>query len=164
VTYRNVSEVNEQWPIIGRQDLYYGGTSYENSQGLGVQLQSAAQRGEPVPLGWSQPSVPVSSADSGLVAVPVTRLYDRGQTVLPSKLLHLRIPEPYVALNPNTAAPLGVQDGMMVQLKLGEIIFELKVQLDDTVPEKIALIPRSMGVPIFGPTLAEITLVERAKA
>ncbi len=164
VTYRKVSEISEQWPIIGRQDLYYGGTSYENSQGLGVQLQSAAQRGGPVSLGWSQPSVPVSSADSGLVAVPVTRLYDRGQTVLPSNLLALRIPEPYVALNPNTVAPLGVQDGMMVQLKLGEIIFELMVQLDYTVPEKIALIPRSMGVPIFGPTLAEITLVERAKA
>ncbi len=38
VTYQKLAEVTEQWPIIGREDLYYGGTSYENRQGLGVQL------------------------------------------------------------------------------------------------------------------------------
>ena len=35
---QKLAEVVEQWPIIGREDLYYGGTGYKNSQGLGVQL------------------------------------------------------------------------------------------------------------------------------
>ena len=38
ISYPKLAEVSEQWPIIGRSDLYYGGTSYQNSQGLGVPL------------------------------------------------------------------------------------------------------------------------------
>jgi NADH-quinone oxidoreductase subunit G len=38
LSYGKLAEVSEQWPIIGRADLYYGGTSYQNSQGLGVHL------------------------------------------------------------------------------------------------------------------------------
>ena len=30
--------MTEQWPIVGRGDMYYGGTTYENKQGLGVHL------------------------------------------------------------------------------------------------------------------------------
>jgi NADH-quinone oxidoreductase subunit G len=161
ITYRRLAEVSEQWPIIGREDLYYGGTSYENTQGLGVQLQPAAQRGELVSLGWLQPDVQISNAGLGLVAVPVTRLYDHGQTVTPSKLLHMRIPEPYVGLNPRTGITLGVSDGETVRLRLGENRHELVVRLDETIPDNIALVPRSMGVPLFGPTRVEIKVVEQ---
>jgi NADH-quinone oxidoreductase subunit G len=38
ISYAKLAEVCEQWPIIGRPDLYYGGTSYQNTQGLGVHL------------------------------------------------------------------------------------------------------------------------------
>jgi len=58
LSYNELAKVTEQWPIVGRGDMYYGGTTYENKQGLGVQLTSAAQRGETVTLGW--PSWPVS--------------------------------------------------------------------------------------------------------
>jgi len=162
VTYQKLAEVSEQWPIIGRADLYYGGTSYENSQGLGFQLQPAAQRGEPVPLGWLQPAALVFNAETGLLAVPVTRLYDRGQTVWPSNLLHLRIPEPTVGLNPNTAASLGISNGVMIRLQAGENVIELLTRFDETAPERIALVPRSMGVPVFAPTPVEIKVVEEA--
>ncbi len=40
ISYGKLSETTEQWPIIGRSDLYYGGTSYQNTQGLGVHLNS----------------------------------------------------------------------------------------------------------------------------
>ena len=45
LTYRALAEVTAQWPIIGHEpgERYYGGTAYHNSQGLGVQLTSAAQ-------------------------------------------------------------------------------------------------------------------------
>jgi len=36
--------VREQWPIVGRGDLYYGGTTYENAQGLGVHLNLEAKK------------------------------------------------------------------------------------------------------------------------
>ena len=38
LTYQKLAETAPQWPIVGRQDLYYGGTTYDNHQGLGVQL------------------------------------------------------------------------------------------------------------------------------
>ncbi len=38
ISYGKLAEVAEQWPLIGRNDLYYGGTSYQNSQGLGMHL------------------------------------------------------------------------------------------------------------------------------
>ncbi len=41
ISYRKLAEVTDQWPIVGRGDLYYGGTTYENSQGLGVHLAPA---------------------------------------------------------------------------------------------------------------------------
>jgi NADH-quinone oxidoreductase subunit G len=44
ITYGKLAEVTEQWPIIGRNDLYYGGTSYQNSQGLGVHLGLAGKK------------------------------------------------------------------------------------------------------------------------
>ena len=40
ISYGKLAETTEQWPLIGRSDLYYGGTSYQNSQGLGVHLAS----------------------------------------------------------------------------------------------------------------------------
>ncbi len=48
--YARLSDVHEQWPMVGRGDMYYGGTTYENTQGLGVQLFTGAQRGEKITL------------------------------------------------------------------------------------------------------------------
>ncbi|KAF0106096.1 MAG: NADH-quinone oxidoreductase subunit G [Anaerolineaceae bacterium] len=46
ITYGKLAETTEQWPIIGRADLYYGGTSYQNSQGLGVPLGRENKKAE----------------------------------------------------------------------------------------------------------------------
>jgi NADH-quinone oxidoreductase subunit G len=93
ITYSRLAQVVEQWPIVHREDLYYGGTTYENRQGLGVQLPPAIQRGEAVALGWKEPPQ-ISQPQGGLLAVPVTRLYDCGRTLVPTDLLHARLPEP----------------------------------------------------------------------
>ena len=86
VNYGRLAEVVEQWPIVGRGDLYYGGTTYENKQGLGVQLAPAAQKGQPISMEWLK--LPDQTLPDGLVGVPITLLYDRGTTLLPSELLH----------------------------------------------------------------------------
>ena len=45
-------QVAEQWPIVGRSDLYYGGTTYENSAGSGSSAAPSHPQGKPVSLGW----------------------------------------------------------------------------------------------------------------
>ncbi len=161
VSYDKVSAVVDQWPIIGRSDLYYGGTTYENSQGLGYQLQPAAQKGQPVSLEAVQLEELDSGGEADLVAVPITVLYDRGQTVMPSALLHQRIPEPYVVVHPESIAHLGLIDGASVRLDISGIEVVVVAHLDETIPQEVLLVPRSMGVPIHEPTPVKVALVEQ---
>ena len=163
ISYQKLAEVTEQWPIIGRQDLYYGGTGYENGQGLGVQLIPAAQRGETVPISWPQLSN-VSVPENSLLAVPVTRLYDHGKTVMPSKLLHQRIPQTYVAMHPSEAARLKLDQSDMAEMSLNGSSTFVLLRLDEKLPTGVVLVPRSMGVPISGPIAAALRAVEKVTA
>lgn len=151
--YRKLAATEPQWPIMGRSDLYYGGTSYENTQGLGVQLTTAAERGTLLEMAKVE-AVSIPDA-AGLLGVPVTRLYDQGETVAPSKLLASRIGGPVVTLNPEDAVRLGLRSG---QDKFGPALVSLngveqtaEVAVDATVPAGIVLVPRSFGLPITKP-------------
>jgi NADH-quinone oxidoreductase subunit G len=165
LSYAILAEVTEQWPIVGREDLYYGGTTYENRQGLGVQLTPAAQRGAPIALGWTQPAQAAAdqeiAASQSLIGVPVSRLYDRGQTILPSKVLRSRLPEPYVALNPVEADRLKIGDGATAEISVAGIVVRVIVKVDEGLSDGVVLVPRSLGIPVTGPTPVSLRLVEK---
>lgn len=157
LTYQKLAEVHEQWPIIGRSDLYYGGTGYENTQGLGVQL--------PLMTGQLQLSWPAATELKpprlGLIAFPFTRLYDRGITLLPSRLLEQRIGEPFAVISAADAARLRVNSGDMVRLTVAEAAGEsgrsvvVRAYVED-LPERVVLVPRSFGIPISGPVAVDL--------
>jgi NADH-quinone oxidoreductase subunit G len=158
VSYLKLAEVTGQWPIVGRRDLYYGGTTYENKQGLGVHLTLASLSSprEELPKGAGR-----GAGGQGLrpdedqwLAVPVTRLYDRGVTVVTSTLLQQHIGEASVILHPEAAKSLGIQSGDL--LKVNGL--EAKAVLDETVPASVVLVPRSMGTPIAGPMVAKVKI------
>ena len=105
LNYAKISEVKPQWPIVGRGDMYYGGTTYENTMGIGAHL-TAAKGGETVST--SQVHATREAAprpkEKELLAVPVTKLYDRGTTVMMSaNLLRERIGGPSITLHPESA-------------------------------------------------------------
>jgi NADH-quinone oxidoreductase subunit G len=162
LSYQKLAEVREQWPAFGRADVYYGGTGYENKQGMGFQIAPAAQRGATPAQAW--PQLPPPTATEGLLAAPVTRLYDRGATVLPSRLLHARIPQPYIAMNPADAERLSLSAGALVQATLNGAVAVVKLTLDEGVPQGVALVPRSMGMTLNGPAPAGVAAVELAAA
>jgi predicted molibdopterin-dependent oxidoreductase YjgC len=164
LTYYQLAQVTEQWPIIAREDLYYGGTSYENKQGLGVQLQPTSQAGGTVALSWPQLPAMEQAEEGALLAVPITRLYDRGQTVLPSKVLRARIPEAYIALHPSDGEALKIADGDPIALVLNGTEYQTTARLDETVPAGVVLVPRSMGVPLVSPAAVEIKVYEMSTA
>ncbi|UCD99836.1 MAG: NADH-quinone oxidoreductase subunit NuoG [Chloroflexota bacterium] len=161
VSYGKISAVAEQWPIIGRSDLYYGGTSYENSQGLGYQVPPASQKGQPVSLSAVQPGDALPGEGDELTAYPITILYDRGQTVMTAELLHRRIPEPFIIIHPESVAHLGIKDGDRIHLHCLDFDYEVVARLDETIQEGVVLSPRSMGLPIREPMSVEIKLVEQ---
>jgi NADH-quinone oxidoreductase subunit G len=196
VSYARLSEVVEQWPIIGRGDVYYGGTTYENRQGLGVQLPLSVQpnqqggfplrplgtglppvrnpaglsqtdmrgmtpAGQPVTLSWQEPAR-LAEVESGLLAVPITRLYDRGRTVATSWLLQQRLSPVCVVLNPAEAEKLGIAAGERVNVELKNAVHLAIAQLDEDIPTSVALVPRSVGIPVYQPQPVHIRAVEKA--
>ncbi len=156
LSYAKLAETTEQWPIVGRGDLYYGGTTYENAQGLGVQLVSVAERGETVSSPKVQKEAGPRPQEEGLLAVPVTKLFDRGVTVASSELLHGRIGETFIALHPQTAKRLGVEAGKTVKVSFDGVQGEAVVKLDETISAGVALIPRSMGLAIREPAAIKV--------
>lgn len=158
ITYQSLANVVEQLPIIGRDDLYYGGTSYENKQGIGIQLTPTSMNGKPETPN-TQASPKIETGEGGFIAVPVTRLYDRGELIYKSTMLHQRIPEPYVAMNENDAEKAGVSDGDNVTIQLnGE--YQVVVRTSKDVPAGFVLVPRSMGIPITHPTTLSLVGIQ----
>ncbi len=156
LSYAKLAKVTEQWPIVGRGDLYYGGTTYENMQGLGVQLASAAERGEKVTLPKVKKTPGLRPKEDELLAVPITRLYDRGITVTPAELLEDRIGGATVSLHPKAAKKLGMQAGQRVKVSFNGFKGEATLRIDETISTGVVLVPRSMGLPISAPTAVKV--------
>jgi NADH-quinone oxidoreductase subunit G len=149
LNYQALAKVEPQWPVIGGEDFYgkvnyYGGTAYENEQGLGVQLKSGAERGEPVTTGKVETH---EAKRDGLTLVPITRLYDRGATFAPSALMHPRVPPPHVELNLADAARLNVNDGDTVTVSADGMTAQVAARVAErgNAPEGVALMPESLG-------------------
>ncbi len=152
--YQKLAEVQEQWPAVGRSDVYYGGTGYENSQGLGVQLPLAKPGGQ---LTWPQIE-DFKLPKLGMLAFPISRLYDRGITLLPSELLHQRIGEPYVVIGAQDAERLKINRDAKVRVTFSAsgLSAVVALRLDEKLPERVVLIPRSFGLPVSAPEPVEI--------
>jgi NADH-quinone oxidoreductase subunit G len=156
VSYATLAQVEPQWPLAGGDDLYLGGTAYKNKQGLGVALSSAAERGEPLAVNLSEPQAAPGAA-AGLWLVPVARLLDRGATLLPSTLLQARMAPREILLHPDDAGRLAILPGHPVQIELGGQRHTATARLDSSVPPGVALVPRSVGLPIDEPARAEVS-------
>ncbi len=153
LTFLHLAQVEEQWPIVGRDDMYYGGTTYENSQGMGVQLENVAQRGEAIAPG---PVPATGDRGPGRVAVPITRLYDRGALIARSQTLSARLPRPFILLHPDDAAQLDLSAAGMAAVTLEGHTAQVEVRLDASVPAGFVLVPRSMGIPLHDPAPIDI--------
>jgi NADH-quinone oxidoreductase subunit G len=160
LNYARLAEVRPQFPIVGRSDLYYGGATYENTHGMGAHLSAAARVRETVSIPKVRHEPAPRPRENELLAVPITRLYDRGTTILPTELLHHRIGSLSISLHPEAARTWGVDAGQRVNVSLDGVSGEAVVNVDETVPVGIALIPRSMGLAIREPAAVQVSQVE----
>jgi NADH-quinone oxidoreductase subunit G len=153
LTYQKLAEVSEQWPIIGRNDLYYGGTGYANYQGLGVQLEYSEN------LEIQELKLP-ALPNGDLIAIPITELFDLGTMVIPSNVIHSRLADPYITINPEDAKVQKTTEGMTVSIDVNGILAEVNVITDKDVPVGYAFLPLSCGIPINKPTEIKIRIAE----
>jgi predicted molibdopterin-dependent oxidoreductase YjgC len=159
ITVEQLRETHEQWPKIGRSGMYYGGTSYDNRDGLGVILPlNASQDNYPEPV-----KEPVVSAGEGqLLAVPITHLYDQGGTVTTSEVIKSRIARNLISLHPKDAGKIKVSSGDTVLLHLAGRDIECVLDLDPSQPEGVILVTRSMGALLSAPASAAVSALEPA--
>ena len=156
LTYETLAQVKEQWPIVGRSDLYYGGATYENTRGMGVQLVPLAQAGGSVKIQKVRKEAALRPKEKELLAAPSNKLYDRGVTVQTAEFLDGRIGGLYVSLNPATAKKFGVEAGQVVKISFDGAGGEAVVKIDETIATGVALIPRGMGIAIHEPAIAKL--------
>lgn len=151
--YANLARVEPQFPDVGGDDLYYGGTAYTNTGGLGVQWPTDAERDD-VRLrvrlvDTDAPFSVGSDAVKGLLIVPVRVLYDRGMLFEPSDMMHQRVPAPYAELNRADAEKLGIGQGDMIAIEMDAGRVEVTAHVDGRAPEGVVLLPRAL---VFDPT------------
>ena len=157
LTYNRLAEVVKQLPDLGREDIYYGGTTYENRQGVGVQLgiDTVYSRLMKIP-DLVPPALPISSHDE-LLILPVSYLYDQGTLLKETTLLEKRMVHPTVWLNSGTFAALGLHSGEKCSLNLHGKTFMLDVELNEILPDGVGLVPRSVGIPLTSPVVMQVT-------
>jgi hypothetical protein len=141
---------------VGSGDLYYGGTAYDNTGGLGVQWPTESEQG-------STEAVKVAKWDglkvgkNELLIVPIAELYDRKPAFAASEdLIKAHIPAPYVVLNAEDAKRLDFAEGDIVAVAFGAQRIEVAVRIDGNAPAGAALLPRNLSdrpvpaVPVAG--------------
>lgn len=143
MTYKNLAKVERQFPDVGGEDLYYGGTAYQNDGGMGLQwavtAEDSAARLSVAPVNAER------STSAGLVVIPTTLLYDRGTLFRRSELMHGRVPTPYAAFNPADANERGVADGELVAITVNGSRSTVRAVVTADVPAGAVLLPRHLN-------------------
>jgi anaerobic selenocysteine-containing dehydrogenase len=67
-------------------------------------------------------------------------------------------------MHPSEGQRLNISNGDLVEVTLDGTSSQVTALLDDSLPEGVVLIPRSVGVPIQGPAPVELRVVEPAVA
>ncbi len=143
MNYPNLAKVHEQFPLIGQEDVYYGGTAYSNRGGLGVQWATNAEKER-----YALTVRPVNTDRvtlGGLVVVPVRVLYNRETLFAPSVMMYQRIPEPYAELNSADAAGKGIADGDRIAVSVNRQRFEVTARVNGKAPAGIVLLPQQLS-------------------
>ena len=143
----------EQWPVIGDEDAYYGGTASRNTFGLGIHLHLASGRDVPA---RAQVPVKIKLKNGDRLAVSVNKLYDHGQLMTLTPLLMKRVSEEILFIHPKDAEKLALTDRSIVTLKLADREYSAVIKISSDQPENVILVTRSSGIPLSTPAGAQI--------
>jgi NADH-quinone oxidoreductase subunit G len=157
VTYEALSAVETQWPPVGEEDLYFGGTAFKNRHGLGVQVAPGLERGDSLDRKAS-PAVDFPEAD--WVLVPVAELYDHGRTVTESRVLQPRLAPRRLRVSQGSIEKIGVEPGQEVEVHLNGDVHVLPVEVESSLQDGVVLIGHSQGIPVAAPMAVEIKAVK----
>ncbi len=144
--YQELAKVTQQFPLIGREDVYYGGTAYDNKGGLGVQIAASADNGGTASAGEVKLPTRVAAKAGQVVVVPTTRLYNRESTFRPSEteVMSQRVPSAYVEINAADAKKLGIANGDTVQVSVADTKLQVRAHVNGGTGEGVVVLPRHL--------------------
>ena len=133
------------WGRQANEPIYYDGTSYANSEGVGVQVPAAADD----PRASFSIAVPArqprqDAAPGSLTLITPPRAYDGGGWARGSKLLPRQVP-PHAILSLADAQRLGVAMGERVRIESAAGAVELPATVDAGLAEGLVLVPAVSG-------------------
>jgi len=154
VDYRALARVEEQWPDVGHDDIYYGGTVYENRSGLGHQWPPMATEATE-PFDISDRSSTTEAA--GLQVIRPAALFTPGILINHTEVLESRLAVPTLLLNSAEAGRLELESGDRAAVSVRGHGFGALILVDDEIASGLALL---RGVPYFeGRATAEINKI-----
>jgi len=135
--YRKLAWSQEQWPIVGGDDLYYGGTSYRNESGLGRQWPAAAESADIEQ--FEVPEIDQNRPD-GLLLVSTPALYAAGILLSQSEIMAPRVAQPVIYINAQDAEQLAIVDGEAVSIMVDGAPVAALAHVDGQAPAGVALL------------------------
>ena len=164
--YKALAQVRRQFPDVGGRDQYYGGTAYNNTGGIGIQIPSRADKNRRLKPRRLPAFDDVAVDENEVMIMPITRLYNRQRNFRPSLLMEPRILAPYAVINEADAAALSIDHGDGVEINAGEATVRVQVTISDEIAPGLVALPRHMAdeaIPLE-PTSGSISRVAQAVA
>jgi NADH-quinone oxidoreductase subunit G len=141
VTYAALAATGQpgNWGRQVNEAIYYDGTNYENTEGVGIKLPSLVERGKlSVSLAPRQTPTPVDERPLLLVAQPLA--YD-GDPLLRGSKLEAHLPAPFVAISTADAERQNIRSGDQVRLDSATGSLGLPARVVSDLPQGVAMVP-----------------------
>ncbi|MBX0327873.1 NADH-quinone oxidoreductase subunit NuoG [Oscillochloris sp. ZM17-4] len=147
ITYAALSATGSggQWGRQVNEAIFYDGTSYENTEGVGIQCPSLAEATRAVFSLAPRPApATVATAERPLLLLAQPLAYD-GDPLLRGGKLAAHVPAAYVALSQEDAARQGIRAGDEVRLvsAVGEVRLPARVVAD--LPQGVVVVPANLS-------------------
>ncbi len=149
-TYSSLELTRKSWGRQSNEAFYYDGTSYENTEGVGVQIPAVAEDPKST-FALLSPILNVPTADErfSLTLLTPTRAYNGGEWMRGSKLLS-RVAPAHAILSMADAQRLGVGMGEKVRIESAAGALELPATIDAGLNAGLVLAPDLAGTALAG--------------
>lgn len=147
ITYATLARTGTSNPWGGQagETRYFDGTSYENTEGVGISYPSGLEWGD-ISLSVAPRGTDTLPTDPRYpyLLIPQPLLYD-DDPVLRDSLLQKSIPEPFVGINDEDAQALGIVSGEKVRVSSAIGSLELTARVDKHFPPNSVVIPTALS-------------------
>lgn len=150
ITYAKLTSTGAvgAWGRQTNEAIYYDGTNYENTEGVGIQYPSLFEQHGQAGL-HTQPLEPLARDERHPFVLMVQSLLYDGDPLLRDSLVAAHAPAPSVALSTTDAQHLGVVAGDRVRIASAAGALELPARVVVDLPAGSVLIPAQLpGAPL----------------